>query len=350
MHLQENSHQLLATMFADIQGYTALMQNDEQASIEVVKVFKDTVEREVADHGGKIIQFYGDAIMAVFPSSVNAVSAAQIIQRAFNSAGNIPVRIGINSGDVLYRDGNIFGDSVNIASRIESMGVAGSVLISKDVQTHIKNKKDIKTESLGVFEFKNVEEGIEVFALTSQGITRPLPTQLKGKFKRGFQVKTEKSEKEIELEKKRKIAKVAIPGISASVILFAIYMLIGLSDGGFEAGMLWILFPIIPIALGVFSKIASIKLYNDPDALKNEKAKDKLREKQRKRQAKIDAKAAKREARRQAKIRKRNPKPPPPRKPEPIELPEDDEDIMEELELKELHKIQREQWNDDDFV
>lgn len=340
MQLQENSHQLLATLFADIQGYTALMQNDESGAVDMVRVFKETIEREVADHDGQVIQFYGDAIMAVFPSSVNAVSAAQIIQRAFNSDGNIPVRIGINSGDVLYRDGNIFGDSVNIASRIESMGVPGSVLLSKEVQSHIKNKKDIQTESLGRFEFKNVDEGIEVFALTSSGITRPLPTQLKGKFKKGFEVPVEKSQAEIELEKKRKIAKVATPAISSSIILAAICILVNVSSGGFEAGTLWIAFPIIPIMLAYWNKVTSIRLYNDPDQLKQERKSDK-------KQAKIDARMAKREARRQAKIAKRNKSKTPP----PIQLPkEEEEEFTEELELKELHRMEREKWNDEDFV
>jgi|GEM_PF-5454561 len=351
MQLQENSHQLLATMFADIQGYTSLMQNDEKGAVEVVKVFKETIEREVEDHGGKVIQFYGDAIMAVFPSSVNAVSAAQIIQRAFNSAGNIPVRIGINSGDVLYRDSNIFGDSVNIASRIESMGVAGSVLISKDVQTQIKNKKEIKTESLGVFEFKNVDDGIEVFALASQGITRPLPTQLKGKFKRGFSVPQEKSQEEINIEKRQKMIKAAYPGVSASIILIAVYLFIGISANGFDTDMLWILFPIIPIALAIGKKITSINLYNDPDGFKKEKQKDKILARERKKQERLDAKIAKREARRQKKINRRKPQtpPPPPPQREPVDLPEEEE-IMDELQLKQLHKMQREQWNDEDFV
>lgn len=344
MTLRENEHQLLATMFADIQGYTSLMQNDEKGAVTLVKVFKETVEREVADHGGRVIQFYGDAIMAVFPSSVNAVSAAKIIQKAFNSAGNIPVRVGINSGDVLYREGNIFGDSVNIASRIESMGVSGSVLISKTVQEQIKNKTDLPCTSLGVFEFKNVQEGIEVFALDVDGVTRPLPTQLKGKFKSGFQVKAEKSPQEIELEKKKKIAKVLIPAVSTSIILVAVTAFVALSAGGLEPGMLWICFAIIPIMLAAMSKIYSIKLYNDPNALKSEKKKEKILAKQRKKELKRQAKVQAREARR-AKKRK-TPIPPPP--PQKVDLPDDD--FSDELELKELHRMERENWNDEDFV
>jgi len=335
MQLQENSHQLLATMFADIQGYTALMQNDEQGAVGLVKTFKETIEREVADHNGRVIQFYGDAIMAVFPSSVDAVSAAQIIQRAFNSAGNIPVRIGINSGDVLYRDKNIFGDSVNIASRIESMGVAGSVLISKEVQNQIRNKKDIVTESLGFFEFKNIDDGIEVFALTSPGLTRPLPTQLKGKFKRGFSVPVEKTQEERNLEQRRKIAKAAIPLISSAVILSV--LAIALNE-------FWVFFPVIPIMMTLIGRIVSIKLYDDPSGLDKERKADERRAKEIKRQAKIDARLAKREAKRQAKIQKLNP----PQR-EPLNLPEDD-DLTDELELKELHRMEREKWNDEDFV
>ncbi len=335
MQLKENSHQLLATLFADIQGYTSLMQNDENQAIHVVKVFKETIEREVADHGGRVIQFYGDAIMAVFPSSVDAVSAAHYMQRAFNSAGDIPVRVGINCGDVLYRDGNIFGDSVNIASRIESMGVPGSVLISKEVQNHIRNKKEFITESLGSFEFKNVEEGIEVFALASPGITRPLPTQLKGKFKRGFSVPVEKTDNEVKLEQKRKIAKAAIPLVTASVILSVIAIAVD---------SFWVFFPVIPLMMTLIGRIVSIKLYNDPDGLERERKADERKAKQIKRQAKTDARSNTRAAKRKAKVERRNP---PKRK--PVELPDDD-DFTDELELKELHRVEREKWNDEDFV
>jgi len=335
MQLQENSHQLLATMFADIQGYTALMQNDENGAVELVKTFKETVEREVSDHNGRIIQFYGDAIMAVFPSSVDAVSAAQIIQRAFNSAGNVPVRIGVNCGDVLYRDGNIFGDSVNVASRIESMGVPGSVLISKEVNNQIRNKKDILTESLGIFEFKNVEGGLEVFALSSPGITRPLPTQLKGKFKKGFQVKIEKTKEEISLEQKRKIAKVSFGLLTPIVILTVIAIAVE---------SFWVFFPVFPLLMTLVAKIVSIKLYNDPQGLEKEQKADQRKAKEIKRQAKRDAKMAKREARKEAKLAKRRPKKEP-----PLDLPEDD-DFTDELELKELHRVEREKWNDEDFV
>ncbi|MBT8219424.1 MAG: adenylate/guanylate cyclase domain-containing protein, partial [Bacteroidia bacterium] len=307
MELKENSHQLLATLFADIQGYTALMQNNEELGVRLVEEFKTTLTREVEDHGGRVIQFYGDAIMAVFPSSVDAVSAAEVAQKAFNSAGDIPVRIGINCGDVLYREGNIFGDSVNIASRIESMGVPGSVLLSKEVEGHIKNKQNLITKSLGVFEFKNVNEGIEVFALTSPGITRPLPTQLKGKFKRGFQVKEEKTPEQLKLERNRKIAKVALPLGSTIVLMIVVAFLVG---GGATK---WILLGAVPIFLTMIGRIISIQLYDDPDALKKEAAKDKLDEKKRqrqeKRQAKIDSRNAKRA--KKGKVERVKPAPPP---------------------------------------
>ena len=335
MELKENSHQLLATLFADIQGYTALMQSDEQKAVRLVKEFKETFIREVEDHGGKVIQFYGDAIVAVFPSSVDAVNAAQIAQMAFVSAGDIPVRIGINNGDVLFREGNIFGDSVNIASRIESMAVPGSVLISKEVDTQIKNKQGLKTKSLGKFEFKNVNDGIEVFALSSPGLALPLPTQLKGKFKKGFEVPKEKTPEEIKLEQNRKIAKVAIPLASTITLMIITAFIIG---GGATK---WILLGTVPLIFTLVSKVVSIKLYDDPDALKKESDEAKREEKRQKKLAKREAKMAKRGTRR---LPKPKTAPPP-----PVDLPDDD-DQADELELKEIHKMQRDEWNDDEFV
>ena len=86
-------------------------------------------------------------------------------------------------GTVVYEDDKIFGNSVNIASRVESMGVPGSVLISKKIRDEIKNQPEIVTQSLGKFEFKNVEDGMEVFAISNEGLTVPEKNELQGKFK-----------------------------------------------------------------------------------------------------------------------------------------------------------------------
>jgi len=175
--------QLAVVLFADIVGYTALMQKDEQLALQIMQRFKDELFQEVKDQEGKIIQYFGDGCLAVFSNASGAIASAKIIQEKFRQEPQVPVRIGIHLGDVLYREGNIFGDCVNIASRIESMGVPGSILFSDAIKKQIKNKPEFKTSSLGEFEFKNVEEPMEIFALSNKGFPVPRQDSLNGKFK-----------------------------------------------------------------------------------------------------------------------------------------------------------------------
>jgi TolB-like protein/Tfp pilus assembly protein PilF len=96
---------------------------------------------------------------------------------------NIPIRIGMHLGEVVFRNNNVFGDGVNIASRIESIGLPGAVLVSKAIQDQVSNKQEFQLVTLGNFEFKNVEEPIEVFALRNSGFVVPYREQLQGKLK-----------------------------------------------------------------------------------------------------------------------------------------------------------------------
>jgi tetratricopeptide (TPR) repeat protein len=117
-----------------------------------------------------------------FDSAVEGVRCSAALQKVFQSS-NLPVRIGIHLGDVVFTDNNVFGDGVNVASRIESMGVPGCILFSKAVRNQLKNQEDLKIEPLGSFAFKNVEESVEVFCLANEGIVKPSRNQLSGKFK-----------------------------------------------------------------------------------------------------------------------------------------------------------------------
>jgi len=174
---------LAAILFADIVGYTALMQSNEQQALLHLQKFKQALESEVPTNHGEIIQFYGDGCLCIFNSSVDATNCAKSLQQTFQSTPQVPVRIGLHAGDVVFKDDNVFGDPVNIASRIESMGVPGAVLFSKKVNDELKNQPDLDSQLLGEFEFKNVTEPIEVFALANEGFVIPKRNALKGKLK-----------------------------------------------------------------------------------------------------------------------------------------------------------------------
>jgi len=188
------NRKLSAVLFADIVGYTAMMQSDEPKALTSLQKFKSNLEVEVPILNGEIIQFYGDGVLCVFNSSVDAVACAKNLQTIFQSEPKVPVRIGLHAGDIVFREGNVFGDAVNIASRVESMGIPGSVLLSSNIRNQIKNQPDFKLENLGKFEFKNVQEGMTVYALANEGLTIPKQGAIKGKFKESIAKKSKLSQ------------------------------------------------------------------------------------------------------------------------------------------------------------
>lgn len=163
---------LSAILFADIVGYTALMQEDEKKALHIIARFKKIIEKETIVYEGKVIQYYGDGCLLSFVSAVRATECAIAIQKEFQNDPVVPVRIGLHLGDILFRNESAFGNGVNVASRIESMGEPGSVLVSKTIRDLISNN-DFRLKSMGEFLFKNVKEPIEVFAVEEEGFMMP---------------------------------------------------------------------------------------------------------------------------------------------------------------------------------
>lgn len=178
--MRENpKHQFAAVLFVDIVGYTALMQDDEQQALIKLKDFKALLETEVAASKGRIIQFYGDGCLVTFGDATTALTCAMDLQRGFHGKAKIPVRIGLHEGEVIYRDGNVFGHSVNIASRVESMGVSGAILMSSGFRQSIKDNTAFQLEWLGRFKLKNVKDPMSIYALANKGFPIPEQNELK---------------------------------------------------------------------------------------------------------------------------------------------------------------------------
>jgi len=178
----KETRKLNTILFADITGYTAIMNSNEEQAMEYLQNFKKILEKKVPNHQGRIVQYFGDACLLSFDSATSGVYCAIALQNDFQKQ-NIPIRIGMHLGEVVFTDDNVFGDGVNIASRIESMGIPGSVLLSKAIRNQIKNKDNFDLKSLGSFEFKNVAETMEVYALQNEGLTVPEKSKIQGKFK-----------------------------------------------------------------------------------------------------------------------------------------------------------------------
>jgi len=175
------TRQLAAIMFTDMEGYTALMQKNERAAIDRRTRHRDVFETSMANHGGKIIQYYGDGTLSIFSSAIHAVNAGLEMQLLFRQEPQVPLRIGIHLGDISMDESGVYGDGVNIASRIESSAVAGSVFISDKVFDEIKNQPQVNTLSMGLFELKNVLRPVEIFAIINEGLAVPQRTDVKVK-------------------------------------------------------------------------------------------------------------------------------------------------------------------------
>ena len=162
---------LTAILAADVVGYSRLVQRDEQGTLDRLKAHrKELVEPLVAEHGGRIVKLMGDGILCEFPSAVHAVSCAVAIQRgmaereaAVPEAERIRFRIGINVGDVVHEGGDILGDGVNVAARLEALAEPGGVLLARNVHNQIKDKLAFRFEPAGRHRVKNIAEPVEVW-------------------------------------------------------------------------------------------------------------------------------------------------------------------------------------------
>lgn len=173
--------QLAAILFADIQGFTALVEKDEDHAKIIKDKFHKVWETDLKNYHGRIIQFQGDGVCCIFRSAVDAVLAAVKVQEKMLQVPYVPLRIGIHLGDVIVEGKEIFGDGVNIASRVESFAVPGGVFITDILYREIRNHANIKTISLGKYEFKNVNELIEIYAVSNAGLIVPHQKKLSGK-------------------------------------------------------------------------------------------------------------------------------------------------------------------------
>lgn len=170
---EKEVRKLAAVMFTDIEGYTAFVQKDEAAALKKVAIHRQFLEKYTAEYNGRVIAFYGDGSLSIYESALDAVNCGIAMQKAYQTDHPIPVRIGIHVGDIVFKDETVFGDGVNIASRIQASGIPGSIYVSGRVQSELTNHPEIRTRSLGRKRLKNVSAPIEVFVVTNEGLNVP---------------------------------------------------------------------------------------------------------------------------------------------------------------------------------
>jgi adenylate cyclase len=168
--LAEDERRLAAIMFTDMVGYTALGQLNESLSLALVEEQRKLVRPILARHNGREVKTIGDAFLVEFESALEAVRCAYEIQRATKEF-NLPLaedrrvhlRVGVHLGDVVESQGDISGDAVNVASRIEPLAEDGGVCITRQVYDQVRGKFELTLESIGAKPLKNVKEPIEVY-------------------------------------------------------------------------------------------------------------------------------------------------------------------------------------------
>src|SRR5580704_17169245 len=181
--MSQQNRQLAAILFTDIVGYTAMMQQNEPDAVMVVKRYISVLQRTVLDHSGKILNDYGDGSLCSFSSATQAVECAIALQQQLQSKPVVPLRIGVHIGEIFFEGEKVLGDGVNVASRIQSLGQSNTILFSKEIFDKIKNQPEFKSVCLGKFEFKNVDDPVEVFALANKGLIIPKKENMSGKLK-----------------------------------------------------------------------------------------------------------------------------------------------------------------------
>jgi len=167
MMTESPKRKLAAIMFTDMVGYTALMQKEESKARELIERHRAHMRPFVEKHGGEIIQFVGDGTFCRFDSAIEAVNSALEIQKVLELEPEINLRIGIHVGDVVVDGDEVYGDGVNVASRLEPLAEPGGICVSSRVRDDIKNQSGMSLASLGKKDLKNVDEEIEVFTVTT---------------------------------------------------------------------------------------------------------------------------------------------------------------------------------------
>jgi len=175
-----SSRQLAAIMFTDIVGYTALMGNDEQKAFELLKKNRAIHKPLIKQFHGTWIKELGDGVLASFPAVTNAVYCAAAIHQACAAVEGLKLRIGIHLGEVIFENNDVFGDGVNIASRLQAIAPAGRTWASETVYKTLVNKKEISAEFVKEETLKNVGEPVKVYEISVKEIPNPLPRSANG--------------------------------------------------------------------------------------------------------------------------------------------------------------------------
>ena len=171
LNAERVERRLAAILAADVAGYSRLMGQDEAGTLARLRTHRrELIDPKIAEHKGRVVKTTGDGILIEFPSVVEAVACAVAVQRgmAERNAGTpedqrIVFRVGVNLGDVIVEDGDIHGDGVNVAARLEALAEPGGVCVSGTVRDHVGDRLDVAFNDMGDQSLKNIARPVRVF-------------------------------------------------------------------------------------------------------------------------------------------------------------------------------------------
>ncbi len=178
------SRRLVAVWFADIVGYSARAAEDETGALRLVEILQTLSRETVRRYGGRVVKFLGDAVLAEFPSTDLAVRAAvalniEYADKSITSGGVHRLRIGVHVGDVAVgADGDLYGDAVNVAARIQEAAEPGQVVLSRDVWQQLRNRRDFEFQSLGDRSLKGIAPTTLYVVTLAENAAKPTPHRI----------------------------------------------------------------------------------------------------------------------------------------------------------------------------
>src|SRR3954463_3225660 len=169
---QRVERRLAAIFAADVAGYSRLMSQDEAGTLRALAAAREVMDTLITEHGGRIANTAGDSVLAEFPSAVDAVQCAVAVQENLTEVSavvpqdrRLQFRIGIHVGDVVVRGGDLLGDGVNVAARLEGLAEPGGIVISGAAQGYVRKALPLAYTDLGEQQVKNIDEPIRGYAV-----------------------------------------------------------------------------------------------------------------------------------------------------------------------------------------
>jgi class 3 adenylate cyclase/TolB-like protein len=168
-----------AVMFTDIAGYTDIMARDEEKALSLLQNKRKVLKPLIDKHDGVYVKGTGDGTLSYFDSAYKASKCAKLFQESIYDHNSMNVRVGIHVGDIVLDDGDVYGDGVNVASRLESMSPVGGICVSNTVYDELRNKKEFDGVELGLQSLKGVGRLVEIYGLKGDLLTEPKPSDYK---------------------------------------------------------------------------------------------------------------------------------------------------------------------------